>query len=67
MTADECHQRASDCTANAALAVSETVALEFMKLAAQWRAMAAKAIFLSAADDAVGRFDTTEPLALQLR
>jgi hypothetical protein len=50
MTADECHQRASECAANARLAQSEPVALEFLKLAAQWRAMASRTIFLGSVD-----------------
>ncbi|HEX3367372.1 hypothetical protein [Phenylobacterium sp.] len=56
MTADECHERASACAANARLAQSEPVALEFLKLAAQWRAMASRTIFLGsveALDDAL--------------
>jgi len=62
MTAEQCHERASECAANASLAVSETVAAEFMKLAAQWRAMAARAIFLGPIDHAV---EVMEPRALQ--
>ena len=46
MTAEECHERASACAANARLAASEPVALEFLKMAAQWRAMAERSIFL---------------------
>jgi hypothetical protein len=46
LTAEECHDRASACAANARLAVSEPVALEFLKMAAQWRAMAERSIFL---------------------
>jgi len=46
MTADECHRRAAACAANAEQAVSEPIALEFLRLAAQWRAMAARTIFL---------------------
>jgi hypothetical protein len=53
MTAEECHQRASTCAANAALAVSEPMALEFIRLAAQWRAMASRAIYLGPVDDAI--------------
>ena len=58
MTADECHARASECAANARLAASEPVALEFLKLAAQWRAMASRTIFLGsveALDDGLRR------------
>lgn len=50
MTADECHERASECAANARLAQSEPVALEFLRLAAQWRAMASRTIFLGSVD-----------------
>jgi hypothetical protein len=46
MTAEECHKRASACAANAAVAASEPVALEFLKMAAQWRAMATRTILL---------------------
>lgn len=51
MTAEECHQRASDCAAKASLAASEPVQLEFLKLAAQWRAMAGRVIFLGVVDE----------------
>lgn len=51
MTADECQQRASDCAAKAALSVSEPVKLEFLKLAAQWRAMAVRVIYIGAIDE----------------
>lgn len=46
MTRDECNGRAAICAANAAQARSEPVALEFLRVAAQWRAMAARFIFL---------------------
>ena len=46
MTADECNARAADCAANAALATHEPVSLEFLAMAAQWRAMAVRDIFL---------------------
>ena len=42
MTSDQCYRRASDCAATAAIAPAEDVALEFMKLAAQWRSMAVR-------------------------
>jgi len=51
MTADECHQRAAACAASAKLAVSEPVALEFLRMAAQWRAMASRTIILGSLDD----------------
>jgi len=51
MTADECNQRAAECAANASLAASEPVSLEFLKLAAQWRAMAVRCILIRPAND----------------
>jgi hypothetical protein len=42
MTADDCNRRAQECGANAAIAPQESIAVEFLKLAAQWRAMAAR-------------------------
>jgi hypothetical protein len=42
MNAEECHQRARQCAANAAIAPAESLALEFLRLAAQWRAMATR-------------------------
>jgi hypothetical protein len=46
MNAQECHSRASECADNAALARVEWIALEFLMLAAQWRAMATRENFL---------------------
>jgi hypothetical protein len=46
MNADECNARAVQCAANAALAADESVSLEFLRMAAQWRAMAVRDIFL---------------------
>ncbi|HXQ12476.1 MAG TPA: hypothetical protein VN805_15895 [Caulobacteraceae bacterium] len=46
MNAEQCHARAAECAANAALSTIESVTLEFLKLAAQWRAMAVRDIFL---------------------
>ena len=46
MNADECHRRACECAENAAISPIEPVALEFLKLAAQWRAMAVRENFL---------------------
>jgi hypothetical protein len=51
MTAEECNDRAAACAANASLAVSEPVCLEFLKLAAQWRAMAGRLIYLGPLDE----------------
>lgn len=46
MTAEECHQHAADCAANADLCLDHSIAMEFMRLAAHWRAMALREIFL---------------------
>ena len=51
MTAEECNRRAADCAATAAAAADESVSLEFLKLAAQWRAMAVRDIHLGAIDE----------------
>lgn len=67
MTAEECHQRASECAANGALAVSEPIALEFMKLAAKWRAMATRAMFLGPIDHDVEGAEIVDPGALPQR
>jgi len=54
LTAEECHERAGVCAANARLAASEPLALEFLRLAAQWRAMAERSIFLGSIEAADG-------------
>ncbi len=46
MNANECNRRASECAAFAAVAPIEAIALEFLKLSAQWRAMAVRENFL---------------------
>jgi hypothetical protein len=46
MTTEECHERANQCAAHANVAASEPMALEFLKLAAQWRAIAVRTIYL---------------------
>ena len=46
MNAAECNRRARECAENAAISPIEPVALEFLKLAAQWRAMAVRENFL---------------------
>lgn len=64
MNAAECNLRANQCAANAALALNELVSLEYLKLAAQWRAMATRVIFIDvvgALTDPAGRGN---PLAL---
>jgi hypothetical protein len=53
MTAEECIERAAKCVANASLAADEPVSLEFLKLAAQWRAMASRCIPFRRGDDAI--------------
>jgi hypothetical protein len=52
MNAMECDLRAAECAAKAADAPIESVALEFLKLAAQWRAMAVRENFLGQLGDA---------------
>ncbi|MEJ0066592.1 MAG: hypothetical protein WDM85_15250 [Caulobacteraceae bacterium] len=56
MTTDDCNRRASDCAANAAIAPSESIAVEFLTLAAQWRAMAVR-------ENALGRLGEISPPA----
>jgi hypothetical protein len=51
MNAEECNSRANACAANAAIAPVESVALEFLRLAAQWRAMALRENFLGQLGD----------------
>jgi hypothetical protein len=46
----ECDEHAAQCAANAAIAPTEAIAREFLKLAAQWRAMSTRAIRLDPAD-----------------
>ena len=46
MNAAECDLRAAACAANAARAEAQPIALEFLRLAAQWRAMAVRESFL---------------------
>jgi hypothetical protein len=52
MNTIECNKRAADCAASAASAPAESLAVEFLKLAAQWRAMAAREHFLGGLGDA---------------
>jgi hypothetical protein len=61
LTAEECHERAGVCAANARLAVSEPVALEFLRMAAQWRAMAERSIFLGSIEATNGAPITIGP------
>ncbi len=46
MDAEQCRMRAAECAANAVISADESVSLEFLRLAAQWRAMAVRDIFL---------------------
>ena len=66
MNSSECNRRASECAANAAIATDEPVALEFLKLAAQWRAMAVRQIFLGHIGDPVEPQVLPGPLALSV-
>jgi hypothetical protein len=50
MTADECRLRAAQCAENASLSANEAISVEFLRLAAQWRAMAVREIFLGLPD-----------------
>jgi hypothetical protein len=43
MNTEECNIRARECAANAAITRDEHLAVEFLRLAAQWRAMAVRA------------------------
>ena len=66
MNATECNQRASDCADNAAASVDESVELEFLRMAALWRAMAVRQIFLGhvVAPPPARRPDPSGPLAV---
>jgi hypothetical protein len=64
MTPDQCHERAAQCAANASLAVSEPVCREFLRLAAQWRAMAARLIHLGPIDGAPDTLPALNALSL---
>lgn len=46
MDAEQCRERAAECAANALRSADESVSLEFLRLAAQWRAVAVRDIFL---------------------
>lgn len=54
MTADQCHERANLCAINASLSGDSLVSQEFLRMAAQWRAMANRAIFLGSIDKLFG-------------
>jgi hypothetical protein len=46
INARECNLRAAECAAKAASAPTESINLEFLSLAARWRAMAVRENFL---------------------
>jgi len=46
MDAEQCRERAAECAANALISTDEAVSIEFLRMAAQWRAMAVRDIFL---------------------
>jgi hypothetical protein len=50
MTSEDCHAHAFACAASAALATTEVLSVEFLLMAAQWRAMAERRIFLGRID-----------------
>lgn len=54
MNAEDCNIRAHQCAANAAIAPTEAMAVEFLKLAARWRAMALREKFLGPFDEPGG-------------
>ena len=51
MNADRRQVHAAECAANAFMAVDEQVSGAFLTLAAQWRAMAVRTIYLGSADE----------------
>ncbi len=61
MNAIECNQRASDCAENAAASVDESVSLEFLRLAAHWRAMAVRQVFFGQVATPYAQPDRTNP------
>jgi hypothetical protein len=56
MNAAKCQQRACECAANAAIAPAAAMAGEFLRLAAQWRALAVR-------DNFLGRLGDPTPIA----
>ena len=60
MTAEECNAHASACAAKAAMAQDDSVAMEFLTLAAHWRAMGAREIFLGSIEHSI---DPTDALS----
>lgn len=64
MTVDECNKRASRCADNAGLAGNEAMASEFLRLAAHWRAIAVREIFLGQVEDSVGNPTRADAAAL---
>jgi len=66
MNAKECNQRAATCAANAADSADESVSLEFLRMAAQWRAMAVRQIFLGYVADPADLQILPRPLPLPI-
>lgn len=66
MTSDECLERATLCAANAASATSDAIALEFLTLAAKWRAMACRGIAFPRIADVIADFSVVETAGLPL-
>ncbi len=64
MNAKECNQRASDCADNAAVSADESVAQEFLRMAALWRAMSVRQIFLGHVADPAVRQVLANPVVL---
>ena len=60
MTSEECHQRAAACAASADMSRDRSLASEFMTLAAHWRAMAVRELFLGPVADPA---DALPPIA----
>jgi len=67
MNANQCQVRAAACAANALIAADQDVSLEFLKLAAQWRAMAVRTIVLGAGDELSAGPPPPSALAATLR
>lgn len=56
MNAEECNKRAAHCAANADMSSNDSLCNEYLALAAQWRSLAVREIYLgmvaAAAEDA---------------
>jgi len=62
MNAEDCNVRAAACAANAALTPDESISSEFLRLAAQWRAMGVRYIFLGSVDEPGGALQALNAL-----